>query len=71
MRQDINGKKWITLLPGDFTAEIFYKNNSRKKLEFYYGSGYLSQSSRKIPVDKDTIKIIITDYRGNKREIEK
>jgi len=71
MREDINRKKWVTLLPGDFTGEIFYKNNSRKKLEFYYGSGYLSQSSRKIPVDKDAVKIIITDYKGNKREIEK
>jgi enediyne biosynthesis protein E4 len=67
---DIKNKKWITLLPEDFSAEIFYKNNIKKKIEFYYGSGYLSQSSRKIPVDKDAVKIIVTDYKGNNREIK-
>ncbi|GAC1591234.1 MAG: hypothetical protein NVS3B8_04930 [Chitinophagaceae bacterium] len=71
LQEDVKNKKWITLLPGDFSAEIFYKNNARKKLEFYYGSGYLSQSSRKIPVDKDAVKIIITGYKGDKREIIK
>ncbi|MEO5594571.1 MAG: VCBS repeat-containing protein [Chitinophagaceae bacterium] len=68
---DLNSKKWITLQPGDFTAEILYKNNIKKKLEFYYGEGFLSQSSRKIPIDKDIIKVIVTDFKGNKREIIK
>jgi hypothetical protein len=71
MHGDASTKEWITLLPGDFSAEIFFKNGAKKNLEFYYGSGYLSQSSRKIPVDKNIIKIIITDYNGNKRRIEK
>ena len=66
---DVSKKKWITLLPDDFYAEVIYKNNSKKKLEFYYGSGFLSQSTRKIAVDKDAIKIVITNFKGNKREI--
>ena len=65
------GKKWITLLPGDFSAEIFYSNNSKTKKEFYYGAGFLSQSSRKIPVDPGAVKIVITDFRGNMREVFK
>ena len=66
--QENNNKQWITLQPNDFSAEVFYKNNSKRKLEFYYGSGFLSQSSRKIPISKNATRVLITDYRGNKRE---
>ena len=38
-------------------------------MEFYYGSTFLSQSSRKMKVDKDAAKIVITDFKGNKREV--
>ena len=62
------GKKWITLQPGDFSAEIFYPDNSKTKKEFYYGAGFLSQSSRKIRVDAGAVKMVITDFKGNKRE---
>ncbi len=68
--QDINQKKWITLQPGDFSAEIYYGNNTVKKMELYYGAGYLSQSSRKIPVDKTVVKTIITSYNGSKRTVQ-
>jgi hypothetical protein len=62
-------KKYIKLKPDDFYADITYKNNSRKRVEFYYGSTYLSQSSRSLPVDADITKITITGYSGKKREI--
>ena len=61
--------KWISLLPNDFSAEITYQNGSKKQLEFYYGAGYLSQSSRKLPVEKNMTKIIITNYKGEKRKV--
>ncbi|MEO5681629.1 MAG: VCBS repeat-containing protein [Chitinophagaceae bacterium] len=70
-KEDKVVKNWLTLLPGDFSMEIFYKNKGTRKQEFYYGSGYLSQSSRKIPVDNEAVKIIITNYSGVKREIKK
>jgi len=62
-------KKWIKLNPDDFYAEITYKDNRKKNVEFYYGSTYLSQSSRIFEVDKDAVKVLITNYRGKKREI--
>ncbi len=68
--QSITSKKWINLQPGDFTAEFYYKNNKRKKMEFYYGAGYLSQSSRKIPIDKDVVRVVIASYNGTKTEIK-
>jgi len=68
---DTKNTKWIPLLSEDFSAEVFYQNNTKRKLEFYYGAGYLSQSSRKIRVDKDVVKIVVTDFKGNKREIAK
>jgi enediyne biosynthesis protein E4 len=52
------------------TAEIFYKNGSVRKLEFYYGATYLSQSSRSFPVSDDLSKVIITDFSGRKRQVE-
>ncbi|MEO5889115.1 MAG: VCBS repeat-containing protein [Ferruginibacter sp.] len=63
--------KWITLKADDFYAEILYKNNKKKRVEFYYGSTYLSQSSRKILLDKDAVKITITNFKGAKRELIK
>jgi len=50
---------------------MVYSDNKKKKVEFYYGSTFLSQSSRKMKIDKNTAKIVITDFKGNKREISK
>lgn len=62
-------KKYIKLKGDDFFADISYKNGSKKRVEFYYGSTYLSQSSRNLQVDADVSKITITGYAGKKREI--
>ena len=66
-----NTSKWIHLNPQDYAVDILYSNNKKRHLEFYYGSTFLSQSTRNIPLDKDAVKMIITDYRGNKREVIK
>jgi hypothetical protein len=63
-------KKWITLGKNALNAEVFYKNGSVRRLEFYYGSTYLSQSSRSLPVKDDISKVIITDFSGGKRQID-
>jgi hypothetical protein len=62
---------WINLNPNDFSAEIIYSDNKKRRMEFYYGSTFLSQSSRKLKIDKNATKIIITDFKGNKREVSK
>ncbi len=61
--------KWITLNDNDFTGEIVYMDGRKSRVEFYYGSTYLSQSSRKIMVDKNVEKMTITDFRGHKRQV--
>jgi len=63
--------KWIKLSPNDFSADITYGDNKKRRIEFYYGSSFLSQSSRKLKMDKNIVKIVITDFKGNKREINK
>ncbi|WP_008588177.1 VCBS repeat-containing protein [Niabella soli] len=62
-------KKWIHLLPGDFSAAVLLDNGKTRKMEFYYGSTYLSQSSRSLPVDSNMRQIIITDFKGVKRKV--
>jgi len=61
--------KWINLKPDDFSAYITYKNGKKRRVEFYYGSTYLSQSSRKFPIEKEAVKITVTNFKGAKREV--
>ncbi|AMR30803.1 hypothetical protein A0256_04875 [Mucilaginibacter sp. PAMC 26640] len=62
--------KWIKLNPGDFYADIAYKNGGKKRIEFYYGSTYLSQSSRALKVAPGIANIIITSFNGKKRTVK-
>jgi len=61
--------KWINLNPDDFFADVIYKDGKKRRIEFYYGSTYLSQSSRKLPVEKNFKEITITNYNGIKRKV--
>lgn len=54
----------------DAWAEMIYANGRNQKVEFYYGSGYLSQSTRKTRIPKDVTQLIIHDTRGNSRKID-
>ena len=60
--------KWISLRPDDCCATVSYANNKESRLEFYYGSTYLSQSSRKIAVSNNIVKMVITNFKGMKRD---
>jgi hypothetical protein len=64
-----DGAKWLKLNPSDFFADVTYKNGGKKRVEFYYGSTYLSQSSRAFKTDPGVARITITGYDGKKREI--
>jgi hypothetical protein len=50
-------------------AIINYKNGKTEKREFYYGSSFLSQSSRFIRTNKNMSAIVIYDNKGKQREI--
>jgi hypothetical protein len=64
-----NKNKWITVQPHDFCADIVFNDNKKRRIEFNYGSTFLSQSSRRLRISKDAVKVIFTDFKGNKREV--
>ena len=68
-RNQENSSEWIDLQEDDFFAEIIFNDGRKKHIEFYYGSTYLSQSTRKLPVEKNVMKITVTNFKGEKREI--
>jgi enediyne biosynthesis protein E4 len=63
--------KTIRLKNDDATSEITFKTGETEHREFYYGCGYLSQSSRVLQVAKGATKVTITNYKGETREISK
>ncbi|MFD0766305.1 VCBS repeat-containing protein [Mucilaginibacter lutimaris] len=67
---NIRPYKWLKLNPTDFYAELTTKKGTKQKVEFYYGSTYLSQSSRGIKVDGNVASVVIFDYSGRKRQIK-
>lgn len=50
-------------------ATILYKNGNQQKLEFYYGFGYLSQSTRSILVNNKIKKIQTTNFNGRESTV--
>ncbi|MCK0144553.1 VCBS repeat-containing protein [Arenibacter sp. F26102] len=62
--QNIDHKTWIKAEKDVQFAEIELINDTKYKIEFYFGSGYLSQSSRSIPVSKNIKNINFTDVYG-------
>lgn len=50
-------------------GHLYFKNGAQQKVEFQYGNGYLSQSSRSLFVPRNTQKITVTDTHGKTRTI--
>jgi hypothetical protein len=53
----------------DSWAELNHDNGKRERVEFYYGSGYLSQSTRSLVIPQTVTKIVVHDFKGNQRSI--
>ena len=62
-----NATRIIHVLPDDVAAVIEYKNKLKRKEEFYYGSSFLSQSSRFITLAPNVSSITVINSKGNKR----
>jgi hypothetical protein len=62
--------KTMPIKSTDTYALIKYKNGKIEKQEFYYGSSFLSQSSRFIKLDDDMSSITIYDDNGKSRRIK-
>jgi len=54
----------------DSYAFIKLKNGQVYKQEFYYGSSYLSQSTRKVQVSPDAVSIEIANGKGEMRHLK-
>jgi len=57
----------IPLSDDDVYAILKLKNGGTRKAEFYYGSSFLSQSSRTLLVDETMEEVMIYDVQGNRR----
>jgi hypothetical protein len=61
--------KLIPVLTNEVSAVIEYNSGIKRKQEFYYGSSFLSQSSRSILKDQNIKSITIKDSKGGSRII--
>lgn len=67
-----NAKTTFQFLPishQDVMAIITYTNGKNSKHEFYFGSGYQSQSTRRLKISKDVKQVTIYKRQGNARTI--
>lgn len=55
----------------DIWGKLLYKNGDVEKIEFYYGAGYLTQSSRAFFIPNDVEKLIVYNQDGSSREISR
>ncbi|QRR00531.1 VCBS repeat-containing protein [Dyadobacter sandarakinus] len=61
----------VPVLPGDVAIDVVYSDGRKQRAELYYGSGYLSQSTR-VPVVSATglQSITITGFDRKKRKVD-
>jgi hypothetical protein len=59
----------LDLASTDRWAEVEYADGKKQRVEFYFGSGYLSQSTRKFAVPNDVKEIVIYDHKGTARKV--
>ncbi|MGK7395079.1 MAG: VCBS repeat-containing protein [Candidatus Cyclobacteriaceae bacterium M3_2C_046] len=57
-------------LAQDAWMEVSLKNGGKIRVEFPYGSTFLSQSSRCVKIHPEMVRAEVYDYQGNKREVQ-
>ncbi|TLV01475.1 VCBS repeat-containing protein [Dyadobacter luticola] len=55
--------------PGDIYASMTLKNGTKRKQEFYYGAGYLSQQERSVGISEAVKEVIFFDKNGKGRKV--
>lgn len=50
--------RWIAPEQNELWAALHLKNGKKQRVELYYGSGFLSQSTRRIAIDQNTVRSI-------------
>lgn len=59
----------VRLQPLDRSATLVFENGDERRAEFYYGSGYLSQSSRVLRIPPDVEEVAITNSKGERPRV--
>ncbi|HEU5145187.1 MAG TPA: hypothetical protein VFT90_00660, partial [Chryseosolibacter sp.] len=68
-RAAVEGKRFAPM-PTDFRAELVLQNGRKQKVEFYHGSGYLSQSTRAVNIPADAREMTVYDFAGKSRKVD-
>jgi hypothetical protein len=58
----------VRLRPTDVSALLTFSDGKKQKVEFSYGSSFLSQSARVLFIDPQVKSVEISDTKGNKRQ---
>lgn len=66
LKRAVNG---IPLLPDEVHAELLMKNGKKRKEEFFYGTSFLSQSTRVLTIDEQVSSVTISNGMGKTRKI--
>lgn len=68
----IKSSSEFEFIPGilDSWGEIVYENGKKHRVEFRYGSGYLSQSSRRYRVPRRAATMTVYDFSGKSRIVD-
>jgi hypothetical protein len=69
-RNSVAANRFFQPLPMESWAELHHDTGKKEKVEFYYGSGYLAQSTRSINIPPSVTKMFVYDFKGNQRTIE-
>jgi hypothetical protein len=62
-------QKIVSISPDETYAIITFRDGKKCRREFYYGSTYLSQSTRRLTISPNIQSVVIYDSAGNKREL--
>lgn len=61
--------EWVRLMADETSVLVYLKNGSIRKEEYYYGSGFLSQSARFVQINEQVSKVVISNNKGLTRTI--
>jgi len=62
--------KVVTINSTEYKGAYVFEDGHIVSAEFYYGSGYLSQSSRKLKIPKGVKEVVLIGYNGKERKIK-
>ncbi len=62
--------RFIVPAPDEWQANLIFFDGTRKKIEFPYGGGYLSQDSRALKLPSDIERVEMISFTGDRRMIE-